>query len=261
MRFVLVVCSLLLACGSKTDEKSPPPQQPHKPDPQQMAVQRTAVQKVGDVLPDLGAFPLPKELGEDPVFVLDDGIYDRDPEAKPVVALIDRKLPGADMVVPELRPLFERRARGQRERPFGVDLYVHQDTPFLTFARILATAQDVGFGRFYLGVRNNMGVRRLPFVLPEPGTDALDFVMSVSRDRLRVWSLSGEHGTAEAPALDLDASEYGALASGLDKLVPRDNSAPLTIRIDPEVRYRSVILVVVAVRPIAPQVILELATP
>lgn len=260
MRLVPVTCVLLLACSSKSDNQQPPPK-PNRDSPQRKVPDRTAIEKVGDVLPDLGAFPLPKELGEDPVFVLDDGVYDHDPTGEPFVALQDRKLPGTSLIVPELLPLFDERTNGQRTKPFGVDLYIHRDTPFHTFARILATAQEAGFGRFYLGVKNNQGIRRLPLNIPDEGTVPLDVIVSVSGDRLRVWSRSGKHGTADAPAIDLPASSYGALASGLDKLVPRDNAAPLTIQVAPEVPYQSVVLVIAALRPIAPDVRLSLAAP
>lgn len=257
MRLVPAACALLIACSSNSDTEQPPPKPTREAPPPKLR-DRTAIEKVGDVLPHLGAFPLPKELGADPIFVLDDGVYNHDPTGTPVVALTDRRLPGSDLVVPELLPLFDERANGQRVKPFGVDLYIHRDTPFHTFARILATAQEAGFGRFFLGVKNNQGVRRMPLNIPDEGTVPLDIVVSVSSDHLRVWSLSGKHGTADAPAIDLPASDYGALASGLDKLVPRGSSAPLTIRVAPDVPYQSVVLVVAAVRPIAPDVLLSL---
>ena len=256
MRIAPVACTLLLACSCKPDNERPPPE---RDVPTNGIASRTAVEKVGDVLPDLGAFPLPKELGESPVFVLDDGVYDRDPTGTPVVALEERRLPGADLVVPELLPLFNDRAERQRTRPFGVDLFVDRDTPFHTFARIIATAQDAGFGRFYLGVKNHQGVRRMPLNIPDDGVAPLDLIVSVTRDRLSVWSLSGEDGTVDAPAIDLPASDYGALASGLDKLVPRGNGAPLIVQVAPDVSYQSVVLIIAALRPIARDVLLSLA--
>jgi len=259
MRAIPVIFALVLACSSKSDNKQQQPPQPNRDTAQPNLALRSAIEKVGDQLPDLGAFPLPKELGEDPVFVLEDGVYDHDPTGKPVLGFTDRKLPGSDLVVSELLPLFEQRTRGQTVKPFGVDLYVHRDTPFHTFARVLATAREAGFGRFYLGVKTHQGIRRMPMSLPDEGAAPLDVVVSVATDRLRVWSTSGELGTQDSPAVDVPASSYGALASGLDKLVPRDNRAPLTIQIAPDVPYQSVVLVVAALRPIAANVTLGLA--
>jgi hypothetical protein len=246
---LLALAGALGACrgDSKTEPKPAGPAQPAA------SLRDAVLERAYATFPDLGALPLPREYGEDPLWVTADALYDRRPEGEPLATLDGRRLPGAGAVA-ELAPAFERR-RAAQQAPYHLDLFADAATPWSTIARVLQTARDAGFSRLTVGVRTREGVRRLPVGLAG-SDDASDVIVAVAPDGLRAFSRSGARGAADAPAVAVGPAEFGVLASGLDRLVGR-TAEPLLVRGYPDVSFGAVATAVAAIAPVAGEVRLD----
>jgi hypothetical protein len=167
------------------------------------------------------------------------------------------------------------------------ELVAHPDTPFRIVASLLYTAGKAEYARFTLLVP---GAPPIPLALPPtlkpavqvleplggkvpPRPTLLQAVVAIAREKLLVFSLSGEEGSLASPRATIPAGatpgqgyDLAALARSLADLKSRHPAETRVIlMVDPSVTYRTVLSVLKVLRqspdgkPLFPDVLFSAA--
>jgi hypothetical protein len=99
--------------------------------------------------------------------------------------------------------------------------------------KVLAAAAKAGIRRFDLAAMQHGNAVMVPIAIPErkphgfavnkPNDPDLpiQLIVSIARDRMTLWSLSGLEGTLQAPKLSVARSDYAALHQALAEIAAR----------------------------------------
>lgn len=126
-------------------------------------------------------------------------------DGTPVVTLHDGALASTALVIPRLRNFMQAVANGRRRRSEGiprVQLVIDPSLDYGVFYHMMWSLGAAGFDKFALVVRVGDGMKAIPFALPRKRlSSGLLPVVTMERNKLILWSLSGSAGTLRRPKL------------------------------------------------------------
>jgi biopolymer transport protein ExbD len=147
--------------------------------------------------------------------------------------------------------------------------------PTLTYRMLFSlayTAQKAGFRDLALVVHAGHDLRAIPLTLPEKappgaGTAGLRLIVSITKDHLLLWSLSGTEGTLKKPAADVAPDHLAdlrkAVAAIAERRKPQGDDQRIIVMADGAIPMQKVAEVMAAVRtdetgkPLFPTVLLS----
>jgi hypothetical protein len=106
----------------------------------------------------------------------------------------------------------------------GMLLILDQSLPYRTMIEIVYSVKQAGVKRFGFVVKSPKGDGVVPLTLPDKGaaaSGALRPIVSIARDKILLWSLSGSEGTLQKPKLTASLKEMDKLTSALAEIVKR----------------------------------------
>jgi len=124
------------------------------------------------------------------------------------------------------------------ESPLGINIFAEPETPYRLLFQAIASLRSAtpAYRRFSLLVASKEGtLGSLPIVLPEhsaygegPETEPVMLIVTLTKERLLLWSVSGLEGTLEKPAFVMerdpansDEYDFAKLSAVLAEIVER----------------------------------------
>jgi biopolymer transport protein ExbD len=102
-------------------------------------------------------------------------------------------------------------------------LIVEPATPYRLLIEVMFTAKQAGFRELSLAVIADGAIKAIPLVLPDKAGShkGVRVVVAVTKDKLIVWSLSGQEGTLKKPKLAVAGDRTGEVQQALAEIVAR----------------------------------------
>jgi biopolymer transport protein ExbD len=101
----------------------------------------------------------------------------------------------------------------------GMTLVVDPGTPFRLLVEAMFSVKAAGFARFAIAVHAGAATKAIPIEMPDSkqakAATGLRMVVSVTKDKIVVWSISGTEGTLRRPAQALALDHTADLAAAL----------------------------------------------
>lgn len=145
----------------------------------------------------------------------------------------------------------------QGKPPRGMTLVVTPATPYRLLTEVMYSVRSACAGTFFLAVKTGTAIKAIPIDMPTKveKTVGLGMAVAITRDRISVWSLSGQEGTLKQPKQELARDHVADLAPVLAAIAAKhpDDHAILVIA-DAETPTQVIATVLAAARPAFPTI-------
>ena len=156
-------------------------------------------------------------------------------EGRAIVAVADGDVDPAEkeggalgIMVPRLRDFTKALVAEQAKRPGAspepvLAVIADPSTPYRLLLASLFSTKTAGIRRFLLGVNTGATTKAIPLVLPDAkaAPRGLGLVVSLTRDHLQLWSISGQEGSLKQPKLEVPSDRLADVQKALAEIVAR----------------------------------------
>lgn len=116
-------------------------------------------------------------------------------------------------------------AKAMQPPPTGMTLVLDPTTSYQLMIELVFSLKSTGIKQFALVAKTGTKLGAIPLTLPDktPGADdkSLKLVVAVTRDKLLVWSISGQEGTLQKPKATLKPTELDKLTAAVADIKKR----------------------------------------